>query len=58
MSQDCESAFCNNVFINIFLKTIFYKFYIFGPKGYKFEVFSWEPKHQHPLKFITFSVES
>jgi hypothetical protein len=28
---------------NILFKTILYKFYIFGPKGHKFEVFSWEP---------------
>jgi hypothetical protein len=51
MFQDCESTSYNNVLINIFLKIILYKFYIFGPKEYKFEVFSWEPKHQHPLKF-------
>jgi hypothetical protein len=36
---------------NILFKIVLYKFYIFGPKGYEFEVFSWEPEHQHHLKF-------
>jgi hypothetical protein len=28
---------------NILFKIVLYKFYIFGPKEYEFEVFSWKP---------------
>jgi hypothetical protein len=79
MFEDCQSVFCNNVFMTstnkskgedvidfnvvfpicefrsfsieitfkpkYFAQNCLYKFYIFGPKEYEFEIFSWEPIH-------------